>query len=95
MSILQIVNLVLDGLVGLVLLFCLLGGFIRGINKSTRRVISIVVPFILLVIFLGVIANKILEFDVSQYVEGDFTTVKDFAISFISENIYNRRNEHS
>lgn len=88
MSILQIVNLVLDGLVGLVLLFCLLGGFIRGINKSTRRVISIVVPFILLVIFLGVIANKILEFDVSQYVEGDFTTVKDFAISFISENIY-------
>lgn len=88
MSILQIVNLVLDGLVGLVLLFCLLGGFIRGINKSTRRVISIVVPFILLVSFLGVIANKILEFDVSQYVEGDFTTVKDFAISFISENIY-------
>lgn len=88
MSILQIVNLVLDGLVGLVLLFCLLGGFIRGINKSTRRVISIVVPFILLVSFLGVIANKILEFDVSQYIEGDFTTVKDFAISFISENIY-------
>ena len=88
MSILQIINLVLDGFIGIVLLLCLLGGFGRGINKSTRRVISIVVPFVLLVSFLGLIANKILEFDLSQWTNGEFTTVKDFAVNFISENIY-------
>lgn len=88
MSIIQMVNLGLDIFVGVILLLCLLGGFARGINKSTRRVISIVVPFILLVIFLGTIANAILEFDFSQFIEGDFTTVKAFAIDFISENVY-------
>ena len=61
MSVLQYINLGLDLLVLIALVFCLLRGFIIGFNKSTRRVISIVVPFVLLAIFLGSIAVKILE----------------------------------
>lgn len=89
MSVLQYINLGLDLLVLIALIFCLLRGFIIGFNKSTRRVISIVVPFVLLAIFLGSIAVKILETDISEYniIEG-FTSVKDYAVTLIQENIY-------
>ena len=89
MSVLQYINLGLDLLVLIALVFCLLRGFIIGFNKSTRRVISIVVPFVLLAIFLGSIAVKILETDISEYniIEG-FTSVKDYAVTLIQENIY-------
>lgn len=89
MSILQYINLGLDLLVVGVLLFCLLRGFISGFKKSLIRVIAFVVPFVLLICFLGDIAKSLLGFDISQFDIGDgFTTVNDFVITFIKENVY-------